>query len=54
MRRQHVRMSGVLKTLILTGDDFGRSAEVNAAIERYHAAGALTHASLMVASPVRV
>ena len=51
MRRQHVRVSGVLKTLILTGDDFGRSAEVNAAIERYHAAGALTHASLMVAEP---
>jgi hopanoid biosynthesis associated protein HpnK len=40
-----------LKTLILTGDDFGRSAVVNAAIERYHAAGALTQASLMVNEP---
>jgi hopanoid biosynthesis associated protein HpnK len=39
----------LLKTLILTGDDFGRSPGVNAAIVRYHAAGALTHASLMVA-----
>lgn len=44
-------MADVLKTLILTGDDFGRSPEVNAAIVRYHAAGALTHASLMVAEP---
>ena len=34
--------------LILTGDDFGRSPEVNAAIERWHRAGALTQASLMV------
>ena len=41
----------VLKTLILTGDDFGRSARVNEAIERCHAAGVLTHASLMVNEP---
>ena len=37
--------------LILTGDDFGRSPEVNAAIERWHRAGALTQASLMVNEP---
>ena len=35
------------KTL-LTADDFGRSAEVNAAILRWARAGALTQASLMV------
>ena len=40
-----------MKTLILTGDDFGRSARVNAAIERCHRAGVLTHASLMVNEP---
>ena len=34
--------------LLLTGDDFGRSPEINAAIERWHRAGALTQASLMV------
>ncbi len=44
-------MTDDLKTLIVTGDDFGRNPEVNAAIVRYHAAGALTHASLMVAEP---
>jgi predicted glycoside hydrolase/deacetylase ChbG (UPF0249 family) len=37
-----------LKHLLLTGDDFGRSHEVNESIERYFAAGALTQASLMV------
>lgn len=37
--------------LILTGDDFGRSPEVNTAIERWHRAGALTQASLMVNEP---
>jgi predicted glycoside hydrolase/deacetylase ChbG (UPF0249 family) len=47
--RHHAHVADVLKTLILTGDDFGRSPAVNAAIVRYHAAGALTHASLMVA-----
>jgi len=38
-----------LKLLILTGDDFGRSAAINDAIAAYHTAGALTQASLMVA-----
>jgi hopanoid biosynthesis associated protein HpnK len=38
----------VLKQLILTADDFGRSPEINAAIERAHRAGFLTQASLMV------
>jgi hopanoid biosynthesis associated protein HpnK len=37
--------------LIVTGDDFGRSAAVNAAMASYHAAGALTQASLMVGEP---
>ena len=37
-----------MKHLILTGDDFGRSAAVNEAIERHHQAGVLTQASLMV------
>ncbi len=40
-----------MKTLILTGDDFGRSARVNEAIERCHMAGVLTHASLMANEP---
>ena len=40
-----------MKTLILTGDDFGRSARVDEAIARCHAAGVLTHASLMVNEP---
>ncbi len=39
------------RRLILTADDFGRSAKVNAAIERWHRAGALTQASLMVNEP---
>ena len=34
--------------IILTADDFGRSAEVNTAIARWAKAGALTQASLMV------
>src|SRR4030095_8832637 len=33
----------------ITGDDFGRTADVNRAVERYHRAGALDQASLMVA-----
>ena len=37
--------------LLLTGDDFGRSPGVNAAIEQWHRAGALTQASLMVNEP---
>lgn len=40
-----------MKQLIITGDDFGRSHEVNEAIERAHAAGFLTQASLMVNEP---
>ncbi len=40
-----------MKTLILTGDDFGRSARVNEAVERCHAAGVLTQASLMLNEP---
>jgi len=40
-----------LKHLIVTGDDFGRSHEVNEAIERCHLAGFLTQASLMVNEP---
>ncbi len=39
------------RRLILTADDFGRSAEVNEAVERAHREGALTAASLMVAEP---
>lgn len=40
-----------IKTLLLTGDDFGRSAAINAAIVRAHIGGALTQASLMVNEP---
>lgn len=40
-----------MKQLIVTGDDFGRSHQVNEAIERAHAAGFLTQASLMVNEP---
>lgn len=40
-----------MKQLIITGDDFGRSHEINEAIERAHAAGFLTQASLMVNEP---
>ena len=39
------------RRLLLTGDDFGRSVAVNAAIEQWHRAGALTHAGLMVNEP---
>lgn len=39
------------RRLILTADDFGRSPEVNEAVERAHREGALTAASLMVAEP---
>ena len=41
-------MEGNPHRLILTGDDFGRSPKVNAQIEHWHRAGALTQASLMV------
>ncbi len=40
-----------MKSLIITADDFGRSHEVNEAIERCHEAGFLTQASLMVNEP---
>ena len=45
------RMEDNTCRLLLTGDDFGRSAAVNAAIEQWHRAGALTHAGLMVNEP---
>ena len=51
MSRECACVICVLKTLILTGDDFGRSARVNETIERCHTAGVLTHASLMVNEP---
>jgi hopanoid biosynthesis associated protein HpnK len=44
-------VANVLKSLILTGDDFGRSETVNEAIIRQHAAGILTQTSLMVNEP---
>ncbi len=37
--------------ILLTADDFGKSAEVNAAIMRWARAGVLTQASLMVNEP---
>ena len=40
-----------MKTLILTGDDFGRSAAINDAIERSHRAGILTQSGIMVNEP---
>lgn len=40
-----------MKHLIVTADDFGRSPEINAAIERAHRAGFVTQASLMVHEP---
>jgi len=39
------------RRLLVTGDDFGVSSQVNTAIEQYHRAGALDQASLMVAAP---
>jgi hopanoid biosynthesis associated protein HpnK len=41
----------VTRRLIFTADDFGRSAEVNEAVEQAHQQGVLTAASLMVAEP---
>lgn len=38
-------------TLLITGDDLGLSPRVNSEIERYHSAGALDQASLMVFAP---
>lgn len=40
-----------VKTVILSADDFGASARVNAAVQRAHCEGALTSAGLMVAEP---
>lgn len=40
-----------MKGLIINADDFGRSAQVNAAVLRAHQSGVLTSASLMVAEP---
>jgi hopanoid biosynthesis associated protein HpnK len=40
-----------LKSLIVNGDDFGRSAQVNAGILHAHREGILTSTSLMVAEP---
>ena len=39
------------RRVIITGDDFGLSPEVNEAIERAHRSGILAAASLMVAEP---
>ena len=39
------------KHLVITADDFGLSAEVNAAVEQAHVAGVLSAASLMVGAP---
>ena len=39
------------RRLLLTGDDFGRCAAINAAIEQWHRAGALTQAGMMVNEP---
>ena len=47
-KTQDAKTARVLKQLILTADDFGRTIEINAAIERAHRAGCLTQASLMV------
>ncbi len=41
----------MLKSLIITADDFGAAREVNDAVEQAHRHGALTAASLMVSAP---
>jgi hopanoid biosynthesis associated protein HpnK len=48
---RHYREGPELKRLIITGDDFGISPEVNEAIERAHLQGVLRSTSLMVAAP---
>jgi hopanoid biosynthesis associated protein HpnK len=40
-----------VRTLVVTADDFGRSVEVNEAVEAAYRTGILTAASLMVAAP---
>ena len=42
---------GPLNHLVITADDFGLSAEVNAAVEAAHRRGILSAASLMVGAP---
>jgi len=42
-----------MRRLIVNGDDFGHSREVNAGIIRAHREGVLTSTSLMVAEPAR-
>jgi hopanoid biosynthesis associated protein HpnK len=46
-----VTSSSRLRRLIVTADDFGAGASVNAAVERGHREGILTAASLMVGAP---
>ncbi len=41
----------MVKSLIITADDFGAAREVNDAVEQAHRSGALTAASLMVTGP---
>lgn len=41
----------MVKSLIITADDFGAAREVNDAVEQAHRHGALTAASLMVSAP---
>ncbi len=41
----------MVKSLIITADDFGAAREVNDAVEQAHRGGALTAASLMVSAP---
>lgn len=43
--------SDPIRRVFVTADDYGRSPDVNAAIETYFRAGALQQASLMVAEP---
>jgi hopanoid biosynthesis associated protein HpnK len=45
---------GALNHLVITADDFGISAEVNAAVEAAHRRGILSAASLMVGAPAAV
>jgi hopanoid biosynthesis associated protein HpnK len=53
-RIDHVQRQGTrVKALIVNGDDFGASPEVNAGILRAHRDGILTSASLMVAEAAR-
>ncbi len=43
----------VVKTLIVTADDFGLSEQINEAVERGHRDGILSAASLMVGAPAQ-